>query len=318
MIARPSRLEIADGRSGGRLHTRATLRPRVLVAASFTLASSLAADFAGAQEPAPGLMQQSAATSGSAEITTTTFDAAKKLEEAKDATEAKIQAGGLQASGNSRSLALTGVSSLRVRRSANEVSAAAAANFGKSAPAANAPMETNVENYQAKLRYDRFLSQVLSAFLSVSARNDRFQGLDLRLNLDPGLAYYFIDEAKHQLSAELGYDLQYDVVRRANINAALVDGIVLERTKTRHSGRAFTGYRNNLNEAVSLTTGLEYLQGLQETKYWRLNWDAGVSAQVATRFSLATTFSVRYDHAPLPNVKTTDTLTAVNLVYTLL
>jgi putative salt-induced outer membrane protein len=85
-----------------------------------------------------------------------------------------------------------------------------------------------------------------------------------------------------------------------------------------HSGRVFAGYNNQLNEAVSFTTGLEYLQGINETKSYRLNWDAGLNSKIAGNFSLATTFSLRYDHNPAIGVKNTDTITAVSLVYQLL
>ncbi|MEO8905369.1 MAG: DUF481 domain-containing protein, partial [Polyangiaceae bacterium] len=137
--------------------------------------------------------------------------------------------------------------------------------------------------------------------------------------LDPGLAYYFIQDPKHQLWGEAGYDLQYDIRRNAAITAAfLATGDVLDKTKVRHSARLFAGYKNNLNENVQFNTGVEYLQGLPDTQYWRFNWDIGLSAAIATRFALATTFSLRYDNAPLAGIKSTDTLTALNLVYTLL
>ena len=47
-------------------------------------------------------------------------------------------------------------------------------------------------------------------------RRDRFEGLDLRLDLDPGLAYYFINTKKHRLQGEAGYDFQYDIRRDAS------------------------------------------------------------------------------------------------------
>lgn len=263
-------------------------------------------------------MKQDAATSGKAEVASEGFAAAAKNEHADDVTEARIQAGALAASGNARSLALTTQASVRARRGNNELSAALAANYGRSAVNNDAPMQTTMENYQGKLRYDRFVTERLALFTALSGRRDRFQGLDLRLNLDPGLAYYFVQDPKHQLWGEAGYDLQFDVRRNAAINAAIANGESLEKTKTRHSARLFAGYRNSLNEHVTFNTGLEYLQGLQDSAYWRLNWDTGLTVAIATRFSLATTFSLRYDHQPLTGVKNTDTLTALNLVYTLL
>jgi putative salt-induced outer membrane protein len=273
---------------------------------------------AGAQT-ATGVMKHDTATAGKSDVATETFaTVAKPDDKAKDTTEAKIVAGGLWATGNSRSLATTALGTVRTRRGPNEFSAALAANYGRAAAKPEEDMTTTVENYQGKLRYDRFVSQDVAVFLSLSGRRDRFQGLDLRLNLDPGVAYYFLDESKQQLWGELGYDLQFDIRRDSTIEAAALGGQVLDKSDTRHSARLFAGYRNNLNEHVTFNTGVEYLQGLPDTEFWRLNWDLGLTAALAERFSLSTTFALRFDHHPLPGVKETDTLTAVNLVYTLL
>lgn len=269
-------------------------------------------------QPAASVMTHETASAGSVEVATNTFATVKKPDAEKDASEAKIQAGGLSATGNSRSLALTGVASMRVRRSLNEISATAAANYGRSASTPADKMKTSVENYQGKLRYDRFVSDNLALFLAQSGRHDRFQGLDLRLNLDPGVAYYLMDEPKHQLWGEGGYDLQFDIIRDETIIDAFATGKLIQKTDIRHSARLFVGYRNSISETASFNTGLEYLQGIPETKFWRLNWDAGLNTSISTSFSLATTFSLRYDHQPLSGVKNTDTLTALNLVYQLL
>lgn len=280
--------------------------------------AALAASATAAAQPA-GLMKQDAATSGKTDVAAEGFQAAEKdQEDAKDATEAKLLAGGLMSTGNSRSLAATGSGLLRVRRGANQLSAAAAVNYSRSAAKPGEDMQTTVENYQGKVRYDRFVSKHVALFLSTSARRDRFQGLDLRLNLDPGVAYYFIDEKTHQLWTEVGYDLQYDVRRDDNIAAAALNGETVDKTEVQHSGRVFVGYSNSLNEHVKFNTGLEYLQGLPETERWRLNWDVGLSSSIGGDFSLATTFSLKYDHHPLPAVKELDTVTALNLVYTVM
>ena len=111
---------------------------------------------AAAQTPA-GVMKQDAATSGKADVASEGFATAVEDKNKDDATEAKIQAGALGASGNSRSLALTSMATVRARRGANELSAAAAANYGRSAATPDAPTQTTIENYQGKLRYDRFV-----------------------------------------------------------------------------------------------------------------------------------------------------------------
>ena len=96
-----------------------------------------------------------------------------------------------------------------------------------------------------------------------------------------------------------------------------IAGTTLDKTKVQNSSRLFVGYSNTLNESVTFNTGIEYLQGIPQTERWRLNWDAGLTAAIAGDFSLASTFSLKYDHAPLPGVEKLDTITALNVVYTL-
>lgn len=275
---------------------------------------------ANAQQPAKGLLTDKPATKGSTDVATEGFDKAdvRKDEAVKRATELQLSAGALASSGNARLLALTGAGRFRARRDDNQLSLAVAGNRSSSSPKPNEPMQTTLSNVQGKVRYDRFLGADFALFLSLSGRNDKFQGLMLRENLDPGLAYYFLDTPAHQLWTELGYDLQHDLRYQAKLNAAAEQGMYLDKTDTRHSTRLFLGYNSSINKAVALTTGAEYLQGIPDTKYWRFNWDVGLNSSISNSFSIATTFSLRYDHAPLPAVRNTDTITAVNLVYTVL
>ncbi len=273
-----------------------------------------------AADPLPdSLVKSDQASTGSTDVATSGFEKSEKpADDAKDATELQLSAGGLASAGNSRSLAATTAGKFRVRRGANQVGAGVAANYAKSATADDPGLKTTVENFQGKLRYDRFLAGSLAVFGAVSARRDRFQGLDLRLNLDPGVEYFFIDQAKQQLWSEIGYDLQYDVRRQEALDAALAEGVALDRTETRHSVRAFVGYSSELSSQVTVATGLEYLQGLGDSTNYRLNWDGSVNSAVGKAFSIATAVSVRYDHNPLPNIEKTDVVTSISLVYHLL
>ena len=102
------------------------------------------------------------------------------------------------------------------------------------------------------------------------------------------------------------------------IDEALVDGNVVNNSEIRHNTRVFLGYDNQLNEHVSFSAALEYLQSIEDSENWRMNWDAAMTSSIAGRLSSAVTVSVRYDKNPLPGVVPTDVLTALNLVYTLL
>lgn len=272
-----------------------------------------------AQELPPYLRSRSAATSGREDVAVIGFAAPPAPpEEETDATELKLSFGGLFSGGNSETVALTTAGRLRFRRGGNQLSIAAASNYGQAAPPGEDERETNVENLQGRIRYDRFLGEGFAVFLSTSALRDRFQGLALRYNLDPGLAYYFVDLDKHRFWLELGYDFQYDYRREDAIAASLAAGSSLDRSDTRHGGRAMLAYENALAKNVSFDVSVEYLQAFQQTDSWRLAWDVGLTAAIDSGFSIANTFSLRYDNRPLPEVETTDMTTALSLVYQLL
>jgi len=272
-----------------------------------------------AAEPLPdSLVKSKKATEGSTDVATSGFEAAGKKPDSKDATELEISAGGLASAGNSRSIAATTAGKFRLRRGADQVGAGVAANYAESQVTKGEGLQTTVENFQGKVRYDRFLAGSFVVFGSVSARHDRFQGLDLRINLDPGFGYYFIDEEKQQLWLEAGYDFQHDIRRDEAIQDALADNYFLGKTQDRHSARGFVGYSSELSDTVKVATGLEYLQGFNPATNYRFNWDGSVTSAVGKSFSIATAVSVRYDHNPIPDVENTDIITSISLVYHLL
>jgi putative salt-induced outer membrane protein len=266
-----------------------------------------------------GVRKPASASSGKTDVAKEGFQELGKQDDEDDAATAEISGGGLIASGNSRQLALTSSAKFRVRRGPSQVFGAGAANYAEAASETSDGLETTVFNLQGQLRYDYFFAERWAAFLSVTARRDRFQGLDLRLSVDPGIAYYLLQEAEHLLWFELGYDLQYDVRREEVIEEAreaMQD--IPEETETRHNARAFAGYSNKLNERVTFETGLEYIQSVSSSSKWRLNWDASVTSNIAGRFSTAVSMNVRYDRSPLPGIERLDVMTSFNLLYTLM
>jgi putative salt-induced outer membrane protein YdiY len=289
-----------------------------------------------------GTAKQDAASSGSTELGTgDKFSAAQEVaareaaaEEgepdphANDATEFDIALGGIFSTGNSRTLAATGTSNFRLRRTIHQFGAAAAGNYGASGVPNSDRYETAVGNVQGLVRYDVFFARDWTAFLQVTARHDPFQGLEYRMNVDPGFAYYVINKTNHRLWFEAGYDFQYDL--RTDDARILVDADgapvldmdgneqidpAVDKVQLNHAARLFAGYSNKLSDKVSFDTGLEYLQSVIVARRFRINYLAALNTQLAERFSLALTFTLRYENEPLPNVRTLDTITAVSLAY---
>lgn len=230
-----------------------------------------------------------------------------------DTTTATVAAGGMQTGGNARFIAATGNGAFEMRRGQNGFGANVLGNYGRTA-AEGAPYETTAQNLQARIRYDRFLSKVTSAFLIATGRHDKFQGINFRLNVDPGVKYLFLREENYSLWGEAGYDLQIDRRRQADIDIAVKASGTLP-PEVDHSSRLYAGYKHAFNKEVTLSTGLEYLQSFVTTERYRFNYDAVFAAKVVGGVAVGLGFTARFDNQPLPGKKNTDTATTLNLIY---
>jgi putative salt-induced outer membrane protein len=230
---------------------------------------------------------------------------------------ATASAGGQLSTGNSQQLAGTMNGKFEFRRSMDEFGASLLGNYAQGAPGGQ-EQKLTTENVQGRVRYDRFVADKAGLFAIATGRSDKFEGLDFRLNLDPGFKYLFVKEDATAFWAELGYDFQFDVRNneaRVQLDASGQPVALLPKRATDHSVRAFVGLRHALNKEVTLTTGLEFLQSLVDTTKYRVNYDALFAANIVGGFALGVGFSLRYDHDPLPGKMNTDTATTLNLIY---
>lgn len=242
---------------------------------------------------------------------------APKITTAPEGTAASVSAGGLSSSGNSRLVAFTGSGTFDWRGGANGVGASLVGNYGKSAPP-DGEMETTTENFQGRVRYDRYLIDDLSLFMLVTGRHDRFQGLAFRLNLDPGVKYLFVNRPATSLWVEAGYDFQYDIRTQEAREVRDDMGMLLEtleKTETDHSARLFLGFKHAFNENTALSNGIEYLQSFVDGKRYRFNYDVLFTAKVWGDLALGVGFNARFDNAPLPEKEKLDTTSTLSLVY---
>lgn len=310
-----------------------TLSARALPVAVTAVLFSTSALAQSTPTPAPTVpsiptetVKANTATTGSTDIAKGGFvaGALPSSDDPRVANEAALAAGGLFSSGNARTVALTSSGKLRIRRDEHQFTAQAAANFARAGKKGES-VESTVENYQGLLRYDYFFTDNIAGFLQSSARRDRFQGLDLRLNFDPGAAYYFVNTKTQQLRGELGYDLQHDIRRDASrtVVAETPPGgtapppTLLAKTQTLHNVRAFLGYDSKIYKEVGFVTSFEYLQNVSDLGTYRFVFDVGLKSNISTNLAIATTYTMRFENKPLPNIDKADSIASVNLVYTL-
>lgn len=298
--------------------SRRTRTALALVALVATCASpSLAAAADPPKVPKGTAPAVAPATKGANDVAAAdTFAAATKVDEksAKDATEASLSAGGLFTSGNARTIALTAGGKLRLRRQAHQLGVSFFGNYARAGKKDEAVTDT-VANLQGLLRYDYFFAERFAAFLQSTGRHDKFQGLDFRLTVDPGVAAYLIDTKKQRAWLEGGLQVQLDLRSPEAVAAA---GGTLNQQQAFFNARFYAGYENQLYEGVSFVSGIEYIQNLHETvSRYRLNFDVGLKAKVSDKFALATAYTMRYENQPLPTVEKADSIASVNLVYSL-
>lgn len=277
------------------------------------------------------------ASAGQTELEQEGFTTAQaRPEELTDELSLSLQAGGIVATGNSRTAVATARADFRLRRNIHQFEATLAGNWGGAWPekvtvtpavpgaAPGTPgsqpttttteeFEKTAQNIQGRARYDYFFHPRWSAFAMGTARYDPLQFLDLRLNVDPGVAFYALVSPEQRLWFEAGYDFQYDIYTK---DAKDKKGAKLEGGST-HASRLFAGYQNQMLEGIGFLTGLEYLQSLTAAKQHRINWDNALTLQLRAKLSLAATFTLRYESREVETegFKPVDTITSLNIVY---
>lgn len=288
---------------------------------------SLAAPPAPPAAPSGTVGAQTAASTGTTELEGSgKFGAAAQADPNADATEGDVSLGGFLSTGNANMGSVTAASKVRVKRAKHQFSAGFAGNYGRAAAAGTTVAVPTVANVQGRLRYDYFVHPRVSLFAMLTARHDKFQGLQARVNADVGAAFYLINDPKNRLWTEVGYDFQFDrflieaTYQKDADGAVVLDDvgdpvIAIPRNRYNHAVRLFGGYANNINDKVTFATGVEYLQSVQYGPRWRINWDTSLTANLVGRLAIALTFTARVDNNPAPGIRKVDTITAASLIY---
>lgn len=291
------------------------------------MAAFLRPSIARAQDLPRGAVQPPGSESWQHDVVTDGFESAQKEAtptRPEDTSTASVAFGAMLLGGNSRLIGASIDGRLRIRRDGDQFSGAVAGNYSRGGPARQ-PMVTTVENFQGRLRYDRFITEQWVGFVGAQVRRDRFQGLELRTQWDPGIAYYFSDESEERLWVEAGYELLYDI-RRDDARVVLDETgedmpdptnqpLLLDKTRTLSSTRLLWGYASDVNDTVTFVANLEYIAALVRAQLFRINANASLSAKLRGRWSAAMKFSASYENEPLPEKVSLDTATSMNLVY---
>ncbi len=166
----------------------------------------------------------------------------------------------------------------------------------------------STNNWAAKGRYDRFLSDNNTAYASTQWAGDKVAGKSLFGGGQVGYSRQLWKDEMHLVVAELGYDFSYE--RYVQQTGKTVDPVTI------HSARLMLGYVLSLTETTGLTANVETLlnlnketkaidarngeQGVAALKDTRVNAKVGITTSLWKKLSLGLSFTCKYDQNPAP------------------
>jgi putative salt-induced outer membrane protein len=174
---------------------------------------------------------------------------------------------------------------------------------------------STAERYEAKYQVDHRITNHLSWFAALRGEQDRFSAFAYQATASLGASYKFIDSPTTQLTASLGAGYRRSQEQELIENDS---GEVLDRIKgaadNEPVGTLSSNYEHSFTETTKLTNKFLAESGSDNTAVQN---DVALSVNVTKSFAMAVGFGVRYNSAPPPLADSTDTLTTVNLVYTI-
>ncbi len=167
---------------------------------------------------------------------------------------------------------------------------------------------TSTNNWAAKGRYDRFITENNSAYASALGAGDKIAGKTFFGGGQAGYSRQLLKDQWNIVAAELGYDFSYE--RYVQPAAQALDPVEI------HSARVFVGETLSLTKETGLTASVEALfnlnketkaiyvkdgsQGVPSFKDTRVNAKLGLSTNLWRSLSFGFSFTLKYDQNPAP------------------
>ena len=174
---------------------------------------------------------------------------------------------------------------------------------------------STAERYEAKYQADLKITDHFSWFGSLRGEQDRFSAFAYQATVSTGASYKFIDSPATQLDASLGAGYRRSQPQELIKSDA---GEVIDRIKGEADNEPVVTLSSNYEHSFTANTKLtnKFLaeSGSDNTAVQN---DIALSVNMTKSFALAVGFGVRYNSDPPPLADATDTLTTVNLVYSI-
>lgn len=163
--------------------------------------------------------------------------------------------------------------------------------------------ENTVQNTEARLTYERTLSDVTFAYGNVGFLNDDIAEISYRVPASVGIGYVAWQDAAAKLILEAG--------------PAYIWEKVAGETDDYFALRAAQSYFRALSDTARLWQTVEYLPEAADFDHYLLNFEIGTEAAVNSSVALRVVFKNRYDSEPAPDAKKNDLQLLAGLAYRL-
>jgi putative salt-induced outer membrane protein len=174
---------------------------------------------------------------------------------------------------------------------------------------------SNAERYEARYQADLKMTDKLSWFFGLRGEEDRFSGFAYQATASTGITYQFIDNptTKFDTSVGAGYRrLQPQILIQTDA------GEVLSRINGEEDSEPVatlgSNFEHSFTENTKITNKFLAEAGSDNTS---VTDDIALAVNMTDTLALAVGLGVRYNSDPPPLAETTDTLTTVNLVYSI-
>jgi putative salt-induced outer membrane protein len=208
----------------------------------------------------------------------------------------EAEAGAIVVSGNSESENYNGKAKLVFTEDKNIYT-----GFGRYLQATANGVESSLQ-WDAGARYERELSEHISAYLGYKAESDIYNGYVQRDSADIGGKYYFIKSDAQNWFAELGY--RYSKTNPAGGGDVTYDSF----------GRLFSEYNQSIDKTLSFKYWVEYLPNLTDHDAYLANTEASLNVMLNSVFSMKFAYLLQYQNVPPTDGKYTTSTTTMNLV----
>ncbi|MBS0420644.1 MAG: DUF481 domain-containing protein [Proteobacteria bacterium] len=173
---------------------------------------------------------------------------------------------------------------------------------------------TSAERWDLRLQSDYTITTKLFSFGALAYQDDRFSGFQYQASASGGLGYKFFDSDTTKLSAQAG--VGYRVLRPEILVKDADSGAVISRTPLEREseavGTAGVDFMHQFNSSTKLTNKLIVESGSSNTS---IKNDLALEVKMSKKLALAAGYSVLHNTKPADDVKRTDTITTLNVVY---